>query len=147
MKIILLQDVKKVGRKFEIKEVAGGYAQNNLIPKKLAIPATPEAQRKLQQQIKANEKLDEKAKSAVLGSLEAVKGSTIDISLKANEKGSLYAKLHELEVVQYIKDVKNIDINPEYIKLEKTITEIGDHTIEISAFDTKVNFTLSIKAE
>jgi len=65
MKIILLQDVKKVGRKFEIKEVSGGYAQNNLIPKKLAIPATPEAQRKLQQQIKAAEKSDALNQSAI----------------------------------------------------------------------------------
>ncbi len=147
MKVILLQDVKKVGKKYEVKEVAGGYAQNNLIPKKLAIPATPESMRKLQQQIKSAEKSDELMKKAVLDNLSALDGVVVEVTLKANDKGSLYAKLHATEVANYVKEIKSIDINPDHVELENVITEIGEHTLKVTAFGKTISFTLSIKAE
>lgn len=147
MKVILLQDVKKVGRKFEIKDVSSGYAQNSLIPKKLAIPATAEAKQKLQQKINAAEKNDAALKQATLEMLSSLDGETLSVVLKSNDKGSLYAKLHAAEIAKIIKEVKNIDIEVAYIDLDETITETGDHTIKISAFDTTVQFTLSIQSE
>jgi large subunit ribosomal protein L9 len=147
MEVILLQNVKKVGKKYEIKNVASGFAQNNLIPKKLAIPATPEAKRKLQQQINAAEKNDERTKQNVLDMLQKLNGATIEIALKANDKGSLYAKLQAGDIAEYIKTSQQLDIDPDYIELENAITEIGEHALSASAFDTKTNFTLVITAE
>ena len=147
MEVILLQNVKKVGKKYEIKNVASGFAQNSLIPKKLAIPATPEAKRKLQQQINAAEKNDERVKQAVLDTLGQLDGVTVEVALKANDKGSLYAKLQANDIAEHIKMSQKLDVDPSYIELENAITETGEYSLSASAFDTKSTFTLVIAAE
>jgi len=147
MQVILLQNVKKVGKKYEIKEVASGFAQNSLIPKKLAIPATPEAKRKLQNQINLAEKSDEKVKQKVLDTFKKLDGAVVEVSLKANDKGSLYAKLNNTDVAGYIKTDIGLDVDTSYIELENNITETGEYSLTVSAFDTKVKFTLNITSE
>lgn len=147
MKVILLQNIKKIGKKFEIKEVASGYAQNNLIPKKLAIPATSEAIKKLEQQISSAAKSDEMMKNDVIKKLESLNGKKVTVTAKANDKGVLYAKFHISEIIESIEKLHKIVLEATYIKLDEPLTALGEHTIQLEAFDKKFKFTLEITAE
>jgi large subunit ribosomal protein L9 len=145
MKVILLQDVKKVGKKYEIKEVASGFAQNNLIPRKLAIPATPEAEKKLQQQIQSAARHEGEIKQSIIDTVRLLDNAVLDVQVKSNEKGVLYAKLHVADIVKYIKELKGITVQSEYIVLPNPITEIGEHMIDLKVYDVKVQLMLRLK--
>ena len=131
MKIILLKDVAGVGRKYDIKTIADGFALNMLIPKGVAIAATPEAVKRVETE-KAGMVAELQVQEELLHkSLESIDGKTIAISGKANEKGHLFAGLHKAEIIPAIERDLRISIPAEYIVLEKPIKEVGDHKIEI----------------
>jgi len=129
MKVILKANVKGVGRKYEVKNVADGYANNFLIPRKLAEYATPEAVKKAEilrattaAEIEIREKLTEKQ-------IEMLKEVKIILQKKGNEKGHLFEKIHPEEISQALKEQAKIEIDPEFLIIENPIKEIGEHTI------------------
>jgi len=144
MRIILKQNVKGVGHKYEIKEVADGYANNFLIPKKLAEYASPEAVKKAEilkatslAEIEIREKLTEKQ-------IEMLKGVSVILKKKANEKGHLFEKVHIEEISKVLKEQANIEIDSEFIVLENPIKEIGEHTIIVQVGKNKGEFKLIV---
>lgn len=138
MKIILLKDVLKIGKKYETKEVADGFAVNSLIPQRLAIPATPEAVKRIAVEI-AREQGEKKVQEELLiKSLKAVDGTTITYTGKTNAKGHLFAGLHAKEIADLV------GFKPEHIVLEKPLKEVGNHSIKIKVADKSATFTLSI---
>ena len=91
MKVILLKDVAKIGRKYDIKNVADGYALNMLIPRGLAVVATEQAMKKVET-LKVNDTTDKKIQTELLlKNLEVIKNLTLNLKEKANEKGHLFA--------------------------------------------------------
>ena len=146
MKVILKENIKGIGRKYEVKEVAEGYAQNFLLPKKLAEYASVEAVKKAQilqatnlAEIEIREKLTEKQ-------VEMLKGVKIVLQKKTNEKGHLFEKIHLLEIAQALKEQAKIEINPEYLILENPIKEIGEHKILVQVGKNKGEFILMVEA-
>jgi len=108
MKVILKENIKGVGQKYEIKNVADGYANNFLIPKKLAEYASPEACKRAEilksttlAEIEIKEKLTEKQ-------IEMLKGVRIVLNKKGNEKGHLFEKIHTEEIAQALKEQAKI---------------------------------------
>jgi large subunit ribosomal protein L9 len=145
MKVILKQDVKGVGRKYEVKNVADGYANNFLIPRKLAQYASPDAVKKAEilktnavAEIEIREELTKKQ-------IEMLKEVKIILTKKGNEKGHLFEKIHPEEISQALKEQARIDINPEFIKLEKPIKEIGEHMVIAEVGKNKGEFKLLIQ--
>lgn len=141
MKVILLADVKGVGQKGEIKNVADGYAQNALFPKKLAIPATQEA---MQEQERAKQKrLVEESKKieSLRKEAEALSLMTIHL-LRRAEKGKLFGALHEGDIVEALTK-ENINIDKKQVLFEKQIRETGAHAVTIN-FGHGVMATLRI---
>jgi large subunit ribosomal protein L9 len=129
MKIILKEDIKGVGRKYEVKNVADGYANNFLIPRKLAEYAGPEAVKRAEilkatsgAEIEIREKLTEKQ-------IEMLKEVKIVLKKKGNEKGHLFEQIHPEEISKALKEQVKIEIGSEFIKSEKPIKEIGEHTV------------------
>lgn len=144
MRIILLQDVPNVGRKWEVKEVKGGYGRNYLLPGKLAVLATAktikEAELKQKQEAQkraVQEKLLEK-------SLESLRDFTFIIEKKANEKGHLYDALDVKEITELLKEKLRGEIPLEYIKLERPIKEIGKHKITVQKGEREASFEIEI---
>ena len=110
MKIILLKDIPKVGRRFEVKDVSDGYAVNFLIPRALAEKATPQALNELQKKIKAA-KTEEKIQEELLQkNFETLKNLQIKISRPGNETGHLFAGIHEGDVSKAIKEQAHISV-------------------------------------
>jgi large subunit ribosomal protein L9 len=146
MKVILLKDVQKVGRKFETVTVAEGYATNSLIPKGLAEVATPKAiarAEKFQVQEAADRKVRE---DLLMKNLKDIGGVTLEIAGKANEKGHLFAGIHKEELVPALKEQTRLDIDPSYIVLDKALKEVGEHKVTVKVQDKEVEFTVVIKA-
>jgi large subunit ribosomal protein L9 len=145
MKIILLKDVKKIGKKYEVKDVADGFAINMLVPQKLAIPATP-ANVKMIEEKKKGEGLEiAKNEAEIQKALNDIKGISITMTGKVNDKGHLFAGIHKEEVLAALKTQKNVTISPEHIVLEKPIKEVGEHAITVKVGDREVAFKLVIK--
>jgi large subunit ribosomal protein L9 len=147
MKIILTKDVADVGRRYETKNIADGYALNFLIPKGLAVIATPEAVKKIDA-IRGREEGEKRVhEELLLKNLTELDGATVTITEKATPKGSLFAGVHKAEIIPEIQKQTRLQISPEFIVLEKPIKEVGEHLIEVKVKNKSVKFKLVIKAK
>ena len=146
MKIILLQDIAKIGKKFEIKNVSSGYAVNFLLPKRLAKTATKQTIKELE----TEKKKDEERKNTETKELQEKIGKlkdSIEIKVKTNQEGKLFAGLDEKEISQVIQEKVGVNINPKIIKLGKAIKEAGEHKVKIQIADKEIELILNVKAE
>ena len=144
MKVIFLQDVPRVGRKHDIKEVNDGYAANFLLPRRLAEMATPKAVAELEKhkkEIVIEKKVQE---NILMKNLEEIKGKIVIIKGKANEKGSLFSAIHKKEIVDALKKEHRAEIGEEFIVLEKPIKETGEFEIQIEIKGHKTSFKLVV---
>jgi len=146
MKVILLKDVRNVGKKFEVKDVSDGYAFNFLIPRKLAEVSTPSAMKKLEQH-KAQEAAQKKIQEDLLmKNLKGLEGVALELKESANEKGHLFKGVHKEEIITELKKQGHLDLAPEYIMLEKPIKEVGEHMIDVQVQDKKAKFKVNVVA-
>lgn len=147
MKVILKENIKGLGRKYEIKNVADGYANNFLLPKKLAEYATAEAVKKaevLKATTVAEEEIREKLTEKQIEMLKEVK---VVLKKKGNEKGHLFEKIHPEEIAEALKEQAKIEIDPEFLAVEKPIKEIGEHTVSVQVGKNKGEFKVVVEAE
>lgn len=146
MKIILLNDVAKVGRKFEVKEVADGFALNSLIPQKKAIFASPSAIKDLEHKKKAQVAEEKVQHDLLMKNVNHLKEARLTIKAKANEKGHLFSGINKEALSKIIKDETKLDIPVSVIQLDKPLKETGDHTVKVLLGETKGEFTVNIEA-
>lgn len=147
MNVILIKDVKGMGRAHEEVVVADGYALNYLIPKKLAIAATPVARREAENRRK--QATDRSALDAALlaQNIAALAEAHIVIKVKANEKGHLYDAIKGGDIVVAAKEQARIDLPEDVLKLEKPIKEVGVFDVPVAVADTFGVFSVTIEAE
>ncbi len=147
MKIILLKDIPKLGRKYDIKDVSDGYALNMLIPRGMAEVATASALEK-SRVLKAKATTEKKVQGELLAkNLDTIKGLTLNLKEKANEKGHLFAGITKEMLSGEIQKSARLNIDPESIKLPKPLKEVGEHKVVVEAMDRKVEFTVNIEAK
>jgi large subunit ribosomal protein L9 len=146
MKVILLKSVPKIGNKYQVINVADGFAMNSLFPKGLAEVATPKAIARIQE-FKSQEEAERKVREdLLLKNLKEVSGITVEYAGKANEKGHLFAGIHKDEIIKALKEQDRLDLTAEYIVLDKPIKEVGEHKIPVLVQGTTAEFTLIVKA-
>ena len=145
MQVIFLQDVPRVGKRHDIKEVNGGYAVNFLFPRKLAEPATPRAIAKLEIRKKSIEIEKVVQGELLLKNLEEIKGKVLHIKAKTDEKGHLFSGIHKKEIVEAMKNEHRADISEEFIVLLKPIKEVGEFEIPIEVKRKKSSFKLVVE--
>ena len=147
MKVILTKDVKGVGRAHAEVAAADGYALNYLIPKKLAVAATPAAKQEAEmrrKQVGDRAALDTALLAQNIASLVEAR---IVIKVKANEKGHLYDAVGKPEISAAAKEQAHIDLPEDALTLEKPIKELGTFDIPVSAGETFGKFSITIEAE
>ena len=144
MKVILVADVKKVGQRGSVVEVADGYALNVLIPQKKAVPATPD-------NLKRHEKGVAEAKQKASASAEQAKvllaqidGKTLTIEAKAGPTGTLFKSLHASDIAVAIKKQWGIDLPESAVTLEHPIKQKGTTVVPIELFGSKTTFTVAV---
>lgn len=145
MKVILKQDIKGVGRKYEVKNVADGYANNFLIPRKLAEYASPEAVKKAEQQKAVNIAEMEIREELTKKQIEMLKDVKIILNKKANEKGHLFEQIHPIEISEALKEQTKINIESEYLILPEPIKEKGEHVVFAQIGKNKGEFRVIIE--
>ncbi len=145
MKVILLGDIKGVGHKNEVKNVSDGYALNFLFPKKLAEPATDGKLQIIEQAKQAKEK-EQKDKEAALDKLvDMLRGSTVEVKVRATEKGGLFKSVGKADVSRAIREQKSLEIPETVIHLEPLHTT-GEHTVTLTSRNKKADMTVKVVA-
>ena len=135
MQVILLQDIKNVGKKDQIINANDGYARNFLFPKKLAIEATKDNLLKLQakKDSKAHHKnLEIEANKEVAKKIEAL---TLELKVKAGANGKTFGGITSKEIAEALKKQTGIDIDKKKIVLKETIKNLGRFLVEIKFGD------------
>jgi large subunit ribosomal protein L9 len=130
MRVILLKDVEKVGKKFEIKEVKNGYARNFLIPKGLAKLATKEVLEWLEIQKEIQEKKAEQDLKKIQEFASTIDDLEIAISVRTGEEGQLFESINAQKISEKLKEM-GFDIKKTQIELPEPIKEIGEFPIKI----------------
>ena len=146
MKIILLKDVKGLGKKYDIKEAKDGYVLNLLIPRGLAVHATEKNIKGVDIKKRNDLEHNKIQEDLLLMNLKELDGIKIQMSEKANEKGHLFAGIHKEQIIPEIKRQAKIDMLPEFIILEKPVKEVGEHEISVKVADKTVKFKLIVKS-
>lgn len=144
MKVILLKDVAKIGKKFDVKNVADGYALNFLIPQGKAKTATVDGLAKVEV-LKTHAESESKVQEDLLSkNLHEIDGKSIEISERANDKGHLFGSLHKERIAEIFSTSIHSSIEPSFIVLEKPIKDIGEHNIEVVAGGKRATVKLLI---
>ena len=139
MKIILLQDIDNLGKKYEIKEVADGYARNFLIPKGLAKPATKENLKWLESQKEIEVKKAEEELKKVQEVATNIDGQEIIILVKVGAEGQLFESITSQKIYEKLKEL-GFEIKKSQIDLPEPIKELGE-------FPVKIKFGHNLEAE
>lgn len=139
MKVILLKDVEKLGKRYEVKEVTEGFARNFLIPKGLAKPATEESLSwlKTQKEIEGGKEEEELKKIQELAS--AIDGQEIMVPVKVGEEDQLFESVNSQKVLEKLKEL-GFEIKKTQIELTEPIKELGE-------FPIKIKFEHNLEAE
>lgn len=133
MKVILLADVKNVGKKGEVVNASDGYARNFLFPRKLAQEATSENLHILNQK-KENDRKKKLAETEEAQALaEKLKGKDIKITAKSGEHGRLFGAITNKDVADAIKKQFSIDIDKKKVVVD-TIKQIGTYDVEVKLY-------------
>ena len=148
MKVILLQDIKNVGKKEQVIEANDGYARNFLFPKNLAIEATKDNMLKLQAKktSEVNKKNAEIAANKEIAS--KIEKMELAIKVKAGENGKIFGGVTSKEISEELKNQYKYSIDKKKIVLKETIKNLGRFTAEIKFGDgVNAKLTLNIQGE
>lgn len=144
MKVILLQDIKNLGKKWDIKEVSDGYARNFLLPKKLVEMAADSALQKVDKLKEKEANLQKEGLEKTQELASALQGKEIVISAKEKE-GKLFGSISAKDIIKILKK-DNIILPASAIEIESPIKEIGEYEIKIK-LDHGIEAQVSIVVE
>ncbi len=146
MKVILLKDIAKLGKRGEVKEVADGYAINVLIKKEMALQGTPAELLKWKQKEDSLKHKKELQTNIFVQLVDKLRHEKIVITgKKADTKGQLFASIHEDDIADAIFKVAHISVDPKQINIPTHIKSLGTHTIEIKQGVQKEKITIQVQ--
>lgn len=131
MKVILLQDVKALGKKGEIVEVSDGYARNALLPKKLGVEANNKNLNDLKLQNANKEKVAAEQLADAKAFAEELKSKEIIVHIKAGEGGRTFGSVSSKEIAAAFKQQCGVDIDKKKIQLEESIKSFGVYDVKV----------------
>jgi large subunit ribosomal protein L9 len=131
MKVVFLKDVARVGRAGEVKEVADGYAKNFLLPKKLALPATPPSIKMAEAQLQKEEQEQQHHAEELVEVARQLEGLSLDFKMKVMEEGRLYGSIRDTQIAEELKRLTGIDIERARIELLEPIRQLGSYELTI----------------
>ena len=131
MKVVLLKDVKNVGKRDDILTVSDGYARNFLFPQKLAAEATPGALKEIQRKRAAQDAREAELLAEAKNKAAALKDKVIKLEVKCGEKGRLYGSVTSAEVAEALEKQHGVQVDKRKIDIGDPIRETGMRTISV----------------
>jgi large subunit ribosomal protein L9 len=144
---ILLEDVDDLGQRGEPIDVSPGYLRNYLIPRKLAAPATSGALEQAQRRRVAAEKAEKARAEREEQAASLLSKTVLTIHQRAGEDGKLFGSVGAKEIVEAIRDARDLRIDRRNVRLEQPIREIGTHMVEIEVADGTIATVKTIVTE
>lgn len=146
MKIILIQDVKKLGKKGEIIEASDGYARNYILPQKLGIEANSKNLNDLKLQKMKEEKDAQKLLDEAKELAEKIGEQSVVVKMKAGEGGKVFGSVSAKEIAEAMKKQNGLEIDKKKIQLQEPIRSFGVHEVGVK-LHPQVTATLRVKVE
>ena len=135
MKVILLDNIKGVGKKDEIINASDGYARNYLLPKKLAVEANAENMSKLNNKKESAIYKKDQEKQNAEELAKKLKGIMLKIKVKAGENGKIFGGVTSKEISENLKNQYNFAVDKKKIELKDTIKTLGSFNVSIKLFE------------
>jgi len=146
MKVILLQDVKGQGKKGQMLEISDGYARNFLLPKKLAMEATPDAINTMRMNDKAAAERAAKERAEAVETSRKLREMTVVVKAKGGGAGKLFGSVTSQEIADALKAQSGITIDKRKIVLSDPIKNVGTYTVQCK-LGYEITAPLNIKIE
>jgi large subunit ribosomal protein L9 len=146
MKIILLEDVKSVGKKGETVELKDGYAKNFILPKKLGVEATGANLNNLKLQKQNEERIAKEQYEAALALKAEIEGMLVKLEIKGGEGGKTFGSVSSKEIAKAVSDQYNKEIDKKKITLSEPIKTAGTHEVSVK-LHPKVQATLRVHVD
>ena len=146
MKVILLQDVKGKGKKGQMLEVSDGYARNFMLPRKLAMEATPDAINTMRMNDKATQERIAREKAAALEVSKQLREMTLVVTAKGGGNGRLFGAVTNQEIAAALKAKSGIELDKRKIVLADNIKNVGTYTVTCK-LGYEISGPLTVKIE
>lgn len=131
MKVILLQDVKSLGKKGEIVNVNDGYARNFILPKKMGVEANSKNLNDLKLQKGNEEKLAKERLEAAQKLAEELRKGQVELAIKVGEGGKAFGSASSKEIAAAVKEQMGLEIDKKKIQLKDAIKSLGTHNVPV----------------
>lgn len=131
MKIILLQDEKKLGKKGDIIEASDGYARNYILPKKIGVEATAKNMNDLKLQKANDAKIAQEQLDAAKALAEELSTKPVTVKIKAGEGGKAFGSVSTKEIAAAMKEQHNLEIDKKKIQLAEALKNFGNYEVSI----------------
>jgi large subunit ribosomal protein L9 len=147
MQVILLQDVKGVGKRWELRDVADGYAMHVLLPKGLAATATKDLQEKAERERTQRAATHAESVAAAGASAKALEGLSVTVRARTNDTGELYAAVSPKQVAEALRAAGH-KITAKAVSFATPIKKVGTHSAQIALGHGKTaTCTLIVEAD
>lgn len=146
MKVILLQDVKALGKKGDMVEVSDGYARNFILKKKLGVEANEANKNDLKLQKANQEKIAKEQYDAAVALAKELEEITVNVTVKAGENGKVFGAVTAKEIAQALQTQFGKEVDKKKIQLADSIKNIGSFEVPVK-LHTKVTAKLSVKVD
>ena len=134
MKVLLLKDVKNLGKAQEVVNVAEGHARNLLIPQKLAVPATPAILADMKKRQDQQAAKEAKAKEEALALKERLGSKRIVVKAKAGSEGRLFGSVTNAEVAEALEKAYDVSVDKKKVHLEEPVKHTGAFTAQVRLY-------------
>ncbi len=146
MKIILLEDVKSLGKKGQVIEASEGYARNYILPKKLGLEATPKNLNDLKLQNANNEKIAQEQYDAAVAFGKEMETKEVVVKMKAGEGGKVFGSVSSKEIVTAAKEQCGMEIDKKKVQMPEAIKAFGVYEVNVK-LHPKVTAKLKVKVQ
>ena len=148
MEVVLLKEVKRLGKAGEVKRVADGYARNYLIPRGLAVAATEAMIKQLAERNASAAQREAKAKAAAEAKAASLHNIELVFKAKAGESGRLYGSVTNADIAEQLSQRIGEEIDKRRVLLEDPIKEVGRFKVDVKLHsDVKITVTVVVQGE